>query len=163
MAYQVFCRSCGFIQQVCRTGQWWKHRKAAQIPGFTKSVCICNYTQCGWDRLKSYNSKLCGNNTEVLHIEWAAGGICMSCPAKANPSTTNMVTQYGSWRLLSPYTWCPSTLCSGPSDNPAQLDQSTKHHDVNDILDSGDSWGPYQEANREWAPIAVRWTIIIDC
>jgi len=99
MANQVFCRSCGYIPHVCKNGQWWMLSNAAQIPGFTKSLCICNYTQSGRDRPKSYSSNRCSNISEVQGIEWAAAGIYTSCPARAKPSTTHMVTEYGPWWL----------------------------------------------------------------
>jgi hypothetical protein len=46
-----------------------EHRNAAQIPRFAKSLCVCNYTQSGWDRPKSHNSKACSNNSDVLGIK----------------------------------------------------------------------------------------------
>jgi len=94
---QVFCGSCGYIPHVCWYGQRWTHRNAAQIPGFTKSLCICNYTLSGWNRPKSSSSKPCRDNSEGLSIEWAAAGNCTSYPARATQSTIYMVTEYVSW------------------------------------------------------------------
>ena len=37
--------------------------------------------------------------THILGIEWAAAGICTSCPARAKPSTTPTVTECRSWCL----------------------------------------------------------------
>ena len=96
VANRVFCGSCGYITHICRNGQWWTHRNAAQILGFTKSLCICNYTQSRRDWPKSYSSKPCSNNSEVLGIEWAVAGIWTSCLARANPSSTPMITEYRS-------------------------------------------------------------------
>jgi len=70
---QRFCGSFGYILQVCRNGQLWVRRNAAQIPRSTKSVCVCNYTQRGLDTAQSHSSKPCGNNSEVPGIVWAVG------------------------------------------------------------------------------------------
>ena len=75
------------------------HRNAAQIPGFTKSLSIHNHTQSGHDRPKSYSCKSSSNNAEILGIESAAAGMCMSSPAREKLSTTNMITEYRSWWL----------------------------------------------------------------
>jgi len=99
VANQVFCGSCGYIPHVCRNGQWWMHRNAAQIAGFTKSLGSCNHTQSGRDRPKSYCSKQCSYNSEVLGVKWAAEDICMSYLARAKQSSMYMVTKYGSWWL----------------------------------------------------------------
>jgi len=99
VANQVFCGSCGYIPHVCRNRQWSMHRNAAQIPGFTKSLCIRNHSHSGRDRLKSYSTKPCSNNSEVLGIEWAVAGICISYPTRGKQSTRYMVTKYGTWWL----------------------------------------------------------------
>jgi len=99
VANKLLRGSCAYIPQGWRNGKWWTHRNAAQIPGFTISLCICNDTQSGRDRPKSYSCKPCSNYSEVLGIEWAAAGISTSCPARAKQSTTHMDTDYGSWWL----------------------------------------------------------------
>jgi len=99
VANEAFCGSCGYIPHVCQNWQRWTHRNAAQIPGFMKSLCIHNHTQSGRDRPKSYSCKSCSNNSEILGFEWAVAGICTSCPARAKPSITHMVTKYRSWWL----------------------------------------------------------------
>jgi len=99
VANWVFCGSCGYIPHVCRTGKRWTHRDAAQFPGLKKSLCVCNYTQSGSDRPNSYSSKPCSKTSEVLGCEWAASGMCMSCPARAIHGSPKLVTCYGSWWL----------------------------------------------------------------
>jgi len=94
VANQVFCGSCGYIPHVCRNAQWWMRRNGAQIPGFTKYLSIHNYTQSGRDRPKSYTSKPCSNSSEVMDIESAAAGICMSCPATANVMREESTPRY---------------------------------------------------------------------
>jgi len=66
--------------------QWamMNRQKFSSIPGFMQSLCIVNNMQNGLDRLKSYCSKRCGNNSEVLGVEWAAAGISISCPVRAS-------------------------------------------------------------------------------
>ena len=96
---QIFCGLCGYIPHVCRYGQRWMHRNAAQIPGFTKSLCIRFYTYSWWNWPKSYTFTPCSNISDVLGIELAAAGICMSCPGRANLGNTHMVTEYNSWWL----------------------------------------------------------------
>jgi len=83
VANQEFCGPCGYVPHVCRNGQWWTNRNAAYIPGFTKSLCICNNTQSRWDGPKSYCSDPCCYNSDDLGIEWATAGICTSCQAWA--------------------------------------------------------------------------------
>ena len=99
VANNVLSGWCGYIPHEWRNGQWWMHRNAAQMPGFTKSLCIHNRTLSGWDRPKSYSCKSCSSNSEILGVEWAAAGICTSCTARAKPSTTHMVAEYRSWWL----------------------------------------------------------------
>jgi len=163
VANHVFCRSCGYIPCVCRHEQWWMHRYVAQIPGFTKSLCIHNHTQSGWDRPKSYSSKPCGNNSEVIGIDWAAVGICQSCPARSKQSTAHMVPEYWSWWIWYPRKWSLPTLWSGTEESASWLDESTDHHYTDDFADSAVLWGLYNVADREWRLVAVWWTIILDC
>jgi len=96
VANKVFDVSCGYIPHVCWNGQWWMHRNAAHIPGFTKSLCINNHTQSGCNSPRCYSCRLCSNNSEILGIEWTVGDICTSCLARAKPSTSQMVGEYGS-------------------------------------------------------------------
>ena len=63
VAHKVICGSFGYFLHVCKNGQWRVHRNAAQIPRFTKSLCVCYYTQSGWDRPQSHSSKPCGENS----------------------------------------------------------------------------------------------------
>jgi len=46
-ANKVFCGLCGYIPHICRNGEWWTHRSAAQIPGFTIFIWRRNNTQSG--------------------------------------------------------------------------------------------------------------------
>jgi len=94
VAHQVFCWSFEYFLHVCGNGQQWGHRNASQIPTFIKSLCVCNYTQSGWDRAQSHSSKPCGNNLEVLGIEWAAPGIYTGCPTGAKQSSTHMAMEH---------------------------------------------------------------------
>jgi len=96
---KVFCGSCGHIPPVSRDGQWWTDRNGAHFPGFIQFLCICNGTQSGQYRPKSYCSKPCGNNSKVVGIQWAVAGICTSCSVRAKQSTTHMVIEYRSWWL----------------------------------------------------------------
>jgi hypothetical protein len=64
-----------------------------------------------------------------------------------------------SWGLWYLREWSPPTLWSCPNDSPARLDESTKHHNNNDLLDSAVPWGPYDAADRQWRHLAVWWTI----
>ena len=96
---KAFCGSCGYILRVDRNGRWWSDRNGDLIPGFTQSLCIRNDTQTGRDQPNLYCSKLCSTLSEVLGIAWAAAGICPSCPIRAKQSTSQMVTEYGSWWL----------------------------------------------------------------
>jgi len=89
---RVFRGWCGYIPPVWRIGQWWTDRNAAQMPGFTQSLCIRNDTQNGRDRPEFYCKKPCSINSEVLGIEGAVAGMCTSCPVRSKQSTTNMVT-----------------------------------------------------------------------
>jgi len=84
VANEVFCESCGYIQHVCRNWKWWTHRNAAQISWFVKSLCIHCDTQSWRYQPKSYSGKPCSNHSELLGIEWAAAGICTSCPVREN-------------------------------------------------------------------------------
>jgi len=161
VANEVFCGWCGYIPHVCRNEQWWTHRNAAQIPGFTKSLYIHNHTHSGRDRPKSYSCKSCSNNSEILGIEWAAAGICTSCTARAKMSPTHMVTDYRSRWLWSVREWSPPTLPSRANESTAWLDTSTEHYEIDDIPDSGGSWGPYKAADREWRHVAVWWTVTL--
>jgi len=94
VAHKVFCRSFGCFLLVCRTGQWWAHRNAAQIQRFAKSHCVHIYTQSRWDRPKSHHSKPWGNNSDVLGIEWAAAGMCTGCPIGAKQSSTHLAIEH---------------------------------------------------------------------
>ena len=58
------------------------------------TVANTNYTQSGWDRAKSHSNKPCGNNSEVLGIEWAAAGICTGCRTGAKQSSTHMAIEH---------------------------------------------------------------------
>jgi len=78
VANHVFCGSCGYIPHVCCNQQYWTPRKATQIPGFKKPLCIRHYTHSRWDRPKSFRCTLYSSNYEVLGIEWAVAGIYMS-------------------------------------------------------------------------------------
>jgi len=89
-AHKVFCGPFRYILHVCSNGHQWAHRNAAQTPTFAKSLCVCNYTQSGWDSPQSHSSKPCGDNSEVLGIEWAAAGNCTGRPNGAKQSSTKM-------------------------------------------------------------------------
>jgi len=124
-----------------------------------KSLCSRFYPHSGRNRPKPYSVKSCNNCSAVLCFEWAMAGICTRCPARANPSTTHMVTEYVFWGLWYPRKWFRPTLWSYANQSPARLDESTKHHDDNDSLDSGVPWEPYKAADRQWGHFAVWWTI----
>jgi len=99
VANEVFCGSCGYIPHVCWNGQWWTHRNAAQIPEFTISIWIGNYTHSEQDRPISLSCIPCCNNSEVRGIERAVAGIGTSSPVRAKQTTTHMGAQVGSWWL----------------------------------------------------------------
>jgi len=69
VANQVFCWSFGYIPHVCRNGQWWPLRNAAQIRWLMKSLCIHNHTQPGWEHPTSYNCNPCSNNSELSVLD----------------------------------------------------------------------------------------------
>jgi len=149
-ANQVFCRVCGYIPHVCRNRQWWTYSNAAQFAGFTISISIGNYTHSGQDQPKSNNCKPCSNNSEVRGIERAAAGICTSSLVWAQLCTVHIVSEYGSCWLWDPCDWSPATLWSRPNEGPARLDESTQHHNIDDLPYSGVLWGPYKAADGEW-------------
>ena len=97
--HKVFWGSCGYIPPVCRNGQWWTVRNTGQIAGLMQSLCICNDPESGQDQPICYCSKPCSNNSEVLGIELAVAGICMSFPVWAKQITTHMVTEKRFWWL----------------------------------------------------------------
>jgi len=152
------------VMHVCGNGQQWAHRNAAQFPRFAKSLCVCNYSQSGRDRSQSDSSKPCGNNSEVLGIEWAAPGICTGCPSGAKQSSTPMAIEPWTQWLWKQSEWSPPALWSGSNESPAWSDEPTQHHDEYDIPDSGVSVGPYNAAYGACRLHAIRWwgwTIII--
>ena len=127
-----------------------------------QSFWIRNYTPSGQDRPKCCSSWQFSNNSDIMGIEWAVAGICMKCLAGAKQCTTCMVAEYGSSWLWQPREWSPPTLGSGANVSPAWLGELTKHHDDDDLPDSGVLWGPFIVADREWTHITVCWTIILD-
>jgi len=83
VANQVFWGSCGCIGHVCRNGQQWTRWNAAELPWFTKSFCIHNYTLSGENKPTSYSSTPCGSNSKVLRNKSAAPDICTKYLARA--------------------------------------------------------------------------------
>jgi len=70
------------------------NRNAAQIPGFTESLCCCNDAQHGQERPESHHCKPSSKDPEIVGIEWAAAGFYMSCLARAEQSTMHNVVEY---------------------------------------------------------------------
>jgi len=96
VANKGFCRSCGHIPHICRNAWCWTNWSVAEIPEYTNSISICN-TQSSQEWSKTYFSKLCCNNSEVLGIEWIVAGISKCCSVLAKQTTTHIVIKYGSW------------------------------------------------------------------
>ena len=138
MANQEFWGSCEYSAHVSRNGQQWIYRNAVQISIFTKSRCIHIYIQSGRDRLYSHCCKPCGYNPDVLGIKQVAAGMCTSWPVRPKHSPTQMVTLYRSWWLWWPCELSSSPLWSHWNESSTWLDELTKHHNVDDLLNSGD-------------------------
>jgi hypothetical protein len=164
VASKVIYRLFGLILHVCGNGQWWAHRIVAPIPRFPKSRCVCNYTQSGWDSLTSHKSKPCGNNSEVLGIEWAVPGLYTGCPTWASQSSTNLAIAHWTKWLWLPRKWSPPAFRSGTNESPTWPGEPPRHHDFDDIPDYRMSWKPYKAVyGGKWCPTITwwRWTIII--
>jgi len=116
VANQVFCRSCGYIPHVCRNEQWWRHRNAAQIPVFTKSICIHNHSQNGWPgiNLTAATHAVITQKLWVLNEQWQAFA---------------RGVQLGYNRV--PYPWLLSTGSGGQDDHPSKLYQHSGVEQMN--------------------------------
>jgi hypothetical protein len=154
---QSVFRIIGYFLHVCQNGQRWAHRNAAQMLGFTKSLCLCNYTQSRRDRPQSHSSKPCSDNAEVQGIEWTAAGICTSCPTGAKQSSTQMAIELRTQWLWYQSKWSSPPLWSGSNERSSLSDELTQHHDDDDILNSRRSAGLYKTAYREWRLRVVTW------
>jgi len=91
--------SCWYIPHKCGNEQQWLDRNAAQCLQFMKSLRIHHYTQRGLNRFKFYCCKSCSNDTHVQGIGWAVPGICTSCLAREQLSSTILVAEYRFWWL----------------------------------------------------------------
>jgi hypothetical protein len=151
------CAWFGYFLPVCRNGQQWVHRNAAQILTFAKFLCDCNYTQSGWVRPETHSSKPCDNDSEVLGIKWAVPGICTGCPTGAKQSATHMAIEHLTQWLWSQSEWSPPALWSGTNESPAWRYEPSEHDNFDDIPTSGVSEGPYVAAYGVWRYGAVRW------
>jgi len=136
VAHKTFHGSFGYFLHESGNGQRWALRNTAQIRKFAKSLCVCNYTQSGWDRLQSHSTKPCSDSSEVLGIEWFARGICMGCPTGATLRSTHMAIEHWTQWLWYQSDWSPPGLWSGSIISPGWSDEPTKHHDKDDIPDS---------------------------
>jgi hypothetical protein len=137
VAHIVSCGLVGYSPDLFGNGQWWANRNGAQIPRFAKSLCVCNYAQCGWDRPQSHSSKPCGNNSENLCMEWVVPGLCTGCLTRATQSPTHLAIEHWTRWLWLQSEWSPPALWSGTNESLAWLDEPSEHHSFDDIPHSG--------------------------
>ena len=149
---------------VCRNWQWWVPRNSTQIPRFTESLCVCNYTQSGWDRPTSHSSRWSSNYSDFLSIEWVVAEICKGCSTWEKQSFIHMAIDHWTQWLWYQSEWSPAALRSGTNECIAWPDEPTEHHGFDNIPDSGVSGRIYDVTYRARRRHGFLWwqlTIII--